>query len=72
VAAHKISEVGRQIDYEFARLLSQGKDRAAAATIVRAVYPSGVKRRLLAGLTWLMGGLFLGSKYDSFRKDVLI
>jgi hypothetical protein len=43
-AAHRMSDIGQQIDYKFAKLLSQGKTRKAAARIVDALSPAGITR----------------------------
>ena len=34
-AAHKMSDIGKEADYEFAKLLSQGRNRQAYASIVK-------------------------------------
>lgn len=53
IAAHKMSDIGKKIDYKFAQLLSQGKTRSATATIVDALYPltsQDIYTRLCSGL----------------------
>ncbi|MBU4451075.1 MAG: alpha/beta hydrolase [Actinobacteria bacterium] len=72
IAAHKISDIGKEIDYRFAKLLSQGKNRKAAATIVEALYPRGIACFFLKSLFWLIGCTFFKAEHDSFKSDVII
>lgn len=72
MAAHKMSEAGKKVDYRFAELLSQGKDRKAMATIAEALFPKGMMKPLAAALLWMVGGWPWGPRSDTFEKDVLI
>jgi pimeloyl-ACP methyl ester carboxylesterase len=72
IAAHRISEIGRKIDYRFAELLSQGKTRTATASMVDALYPPGIASYGYKVLFWLMGGMLLGSMHDTFKSDVMV
>jgi pimeloyl-ACP methyl ester carboxylesterase len=72
LAAHKVSEVGKEIDYKFAQYLSQGKIRTALAVIVDALYPPGISRYLYKVVFWLIGGTLLGPRHESYAKDVMI
>jgi len=71
-AAHKISEIAKQIDFTYANSVNQGKDRAAMVARAAAVFPQGVPRYLLSGILWLFGKSLLGPVDDTFRRDVLI
>ncbi|MFZ5909342.1 MAG: alpha/beta fold hydrolase [Chloroflexota bacterium] len=72
LAAHKVSETGRKIDTRFARLLSQGKTRSGFAALVDALYPPGISRSLYKAAFWLMGGILLGQKHETYENDVLV
>jgi pimeloyl-ACP methyl ester carboxylesterase len=72
IAAHKMSDIGKKIDYKFAQLLSQGKTRNAAATIVDALYPPGITAYLYKAVFWLLGGVLLGQAHETFKNDVMV
>jgi pimeloyl-ACP methyl ester carboxylesterase len=72
IAAHKMSEIGKKIDYKFAKLLSQGKTRNAAATIVDALYPPDITRYLYKVMFWLMGGILVGQMHETYKNDVMV
>lgn len=72
LAAHKVSDVGKEIDYKFAQLLSRGRTRNALAVIVDALYPPGLSRYLYKVVFWLLGGTLLGRKHETYEKDVMI
>lgn len=71
-AAHRITEAARRIDYRYAELLSEGKDREAMAQRAEAVFATGLMRHLLYGALWVFGKTLLGPIDDTFRRDVLI
>lgn len=71
-AAHRISEAAKRIDYQYASLIHQGKDREAMAERAAAVFPSGVLKHVLSTVLWAFGKSLLGPVTDTFRKDVLI
>jgi pimeloyl-ACP methyl ester carboxylesterase len=72
LAAHKVSEVGKELDYKFAQLLSRGRTRNALAMIVDALYPPGLSRYLYKIMFWLLGGTLLGRKHETYGKDVMV
>ena len=72
LAAHKMSDFGRQIDYKFATLLSQGKNRIATALIVDALYPPGITCYFYKVMFWLMGGMLLGQMHATYKNDVMV
>ena len=72
LAAHKMSDIGKEIDYKFATLLSQGKYRNATATIVDALYPPGFTSYFYKALFWLMGGMLLGQMHETYKDDVMV
>lgn len=72
LAAHKVSEIGKELDYRFAKLLSQGKTRKAVVTIADALYPPGMSRYFYKAAFWMMGGTLLGQKHETYEKDVMI
>jgi pimeloyl-ACP methyl ester carboxylesterase len=72
IAAHKVSEVGRQIDYQFAQYLSEGRSRQAMLVIAKALYPPGLTRFLYQVVFWLAGGALLGKKHNAYAQDVMV
>jgi pimeloyl-ACP methyl ester carboxylesterase len=71
-AAHKITEKAKQIDYRYAELMNQRRDREAMAQRAEAVVPGGIAHRLLYGALWLFARQLLGPIDATFRRDVLI
>ncbi len=71
-AAHKISAEAKRIDYRYALLVNQGKDREAMAERAAAVFPPGVRRKVLARVLWVFGPMLMGPVEGTFRHDVLI
>lgn len=71
-AANRVSEQAREIDWNFATLINQGKDRRAMACRAGAVFPFGMRYGLLYGVLWLLGKVLLGPVDSVFRKDVLV
>ncbi|MGL1889970.1 MAG: alpha/beta hydrolase [Spirochaetaceae bacterium] len=72
VAANKISEIGRDVDYTFSRLLSLGKPRKAAAKIAEALVNPGLGQILLKGMMWLIGGSIVDTSQVTFTQDIMI
>ncbi len=72
MAAHQGSEVGKKLDLRFAELLSEGKVRAAYATLAEVMAPNGVLKALISALLWLSGGSMMGEPSETFADDVLI
>jgi len=71
-AAHKVSQTALQVDYQYAALVNQGKDREAMVERAAAVFPVGIRRRLLSAMLWMFGKVLIGPVDDTFRKDVLV
>jgi pimeloyl-ACP methyl ester carboxylesterase len=72
IAAHRVSDIGREIDYRYARLLSEGKPRQATEAIVEALFPKGISAALMKGIGWLIGPALSKGTHASYRSDVLI
>lgn len=72
MAAHRMSDKGKLIDYEFAELLNQGKIRKAAAAVIGAITDNRFTGALLRTLSWIAGGAFMKGSHDAFKSDVLI
>jgi pimeloyl-ACP methyl ester carboxylesterase len=72
VAGYEVSERGKALDYEFARLQSEGRNGAAAALLLRDLGPAvgvpGVTRALGA----LMGRFMFGETHPYFASDVMV
>jgi len=72
MAAHTVSEEGKQIDYRFARLVSQGLPREAALCISRALFPKGLMGVLFRGFSWLMAPAMFRGTHERYRGDVMV
>jgi pimeloyl-ACP methyl ester carboxylesterase len=72
IAAHKVSDVGKQIDLKYARYLSRGKARRALLVIANALYPPGFTRLIYKFLFWLVGAPLLGEQHATYRQDVMV
>ncbi|MDH3539921.1 MAG: alpha/beta hydrolase [Acidimicrobiia bacterium] len=72
VAGHEVGEQGKALDYDFARLLSEGKNGEAGALMVRNMAPGlrvpGAARALGA----VMGRMMAGEAHPSFASDVMV
>ncbi|HEX3048570.1 MAG TPA: alpha/beta hydrolase [Bacillota bacterium] len=71
-SAHKISPKAIEIDYNYAKLLLEKKDRRAMAIRSEAVFQKGVGRVLFYIFLWIFGKIFLGKVSDTQRKDTMI
>lgn len=72
MAAHRLSEAGRRVDWQYADLISQGHSRRAMATLAEPMFPSGIVRPLATAFFWLVGASLLGSQPEVFKRDVMI
>ena len=72
MAAHRMSEKGKLIDYEFAELLHQGKIRKAAAAVIGSITDNRFTGALIRTLSWIAGGAFMKGSHEAFKSDVLI
>jgi pimeloyl-ACP methyl ester carboxylesterase len=72
VAGYEMSEEGKTLDHDFARLLSEGRNGEAGALMVRSMAPSvrvpGAAR--VAGA--VMGRFMAGETHPSFASDVMV
>jgi pimeloyl-ACP methyl ester carboxylesterase len=72
VAGYEVSEQGKTLDYDFARLLSEGRNGEAGALMVRSMAPGlrvpGAARVLGA----VMGRIMAGEAHASFASDVMV
>lgn len=71
MSAHVVSEAAKRIDTRYAELISQRRDRAAMALRAEAAF-TGLTRRVMAGVLWLVGKPLLGKLDATFRRDVVI
>jgi len=72
MAAHKISEEGKQIDIKFAEFLSTENIKSAYVTIADAIFPPGIKRKFSKGMLWLVGSFAHKPESKTFSQDILI
>jgi len=72
MAAHRVSDPGKEIDRGLARLLIEGKKRQAASLLISAVYPGGLLRGLLKAGAWLMGPALFPGSGPAYRSDLKI
>jgi pimeloyl-ACP methyl ester carboxylesterase len=72
VAGYEVSERGKTLDHDFARLLSEGRNGEAGALMVRSMAPGlrvpGAARVLGA----VMGRIMAGEAHPSFASDVMV
>jgi pimeloyl-ACP methyl ester carboxylesterase len=72
VAGYEVSEEGKTLDHDFARLLSEGRNGEAGALMVRSMAPGlrvpGAARVLGA----VMGRIMAGEAHPSFASDVMV
>jgi pimeloyl-ACP methyl ester carboxylesterase len=72
VAGYEVSEQGKTLDHDFARLLSEGRHGEAGALMVRSMAPGlrvpGAARVLGA----VMGRIMAGEAHPSFASDVMV
>jgi pimeloyl-ACP methyl ester carboxylesterase len=72
VAGYEVSEQGKTLDHDFARLLSEGRTSEAGAVLLRGLGPDirvpGVARVFGA----MMGRLMFGETHPYFASDVMV
>jgi pimeloyl-ACP methyl ester carboxylesterase len=72
VAGYEVSERGKTLDHDVARLLSEGRNGEAGALMVRSMAPGlrvpGAARALGA----VMGRMMAGEAHPSFASDVMV
>jgi pimeloyl-ACP methyl ester carboxylesterase len=72
VAGYEVCEQGKTLDYDFARLLSEGRNGEAGALMVRNMAPGlrvpGAARVLGA----VMGRMMAGEAHPTFTSDVMV
>ena len=72
VAGYEMSEEGKTLDHDFARLLSEGRSGEAGALMVRSMAPGlrvpGAARVMGA----VMGRIMAGDAHPSFASDVMV
>jgi len=69
-AACQVSEAGKEIDYGFAKNLSQGRKTEGGAVMVRGLLPRLRFRWLFEAVGYFAGRLGSG-KHEHFRRDIL-
>ncbi|KKL61986.1 hypothetical protein LCGC14_2189760 [marine sediment metagenome] len=72
MAAHKMSEEGKQLDIKFAELLSEGNYKSAYVTIADMLYPPSFKRKFVKGILWVAGSFAHKPESETYSQDVLI
>ena len=72
MAAHRMSEQGKELDLRYAELVSQGKNRKAMAALSGMIAHNRILKPLMVSLSWLLGGFFSGEPSDTYREDVMI
>ena len=72
MATHKAIPEGVEIDQQYARLASQGRDRQAGVTIAKALYPPGFMQTVMSAAMWLFGPSYIGEKSSTYSQDVII
>lgn len=72
VAGYEVSEKGKTLDYDFARLLSEGRTTEAGALLVAALAPDTRVPGLARVLGALIGRLMFGQTHPYFPSDVMV
>jgi pimeloyl-ACP methyl ester carboxylesterase len=72
VAGHEMSEQGKTLDYDFARLLSEGRNGEAGALMVRNMAPGLRVPGLARVLGAVMGRIMAGEAHPTFTSDVMV
>jgi pimeloyl-ACP methyl ester carboxylesterase len=72
VAGYEVSEQGKTLDYDFARLLSEGRNGEAGALMVRHMAPGLRVPGLARVLGAVMGRIMAGEAHASFASDVMV
>lgn len=72
VAAHTVSERGKQIDYDFARYASEGKKRKAAAIVSEALAEGAFMRIIMKAFSGVVGGLMFKNEHPGFKQDLMV
>jgi pimeloyl-ACP methyl ester carboxylesterase len=72
MAAHRMSEEGKRVDYRYAELVSQGKDRKAMASLSGVLFRGRIWKPLVTFFSWSLAGFFAGDLSDTYREDVMI
>ena len=72
VAGYAVGERGKDIDYEFARHLSEGRNGEAMATMLRDLAPSWLGGTVAGPLGALAGRFAFGDTHPEFASDVLV
>jgi len=72
VAGYEVCEQGKTLDYDFARLLSEGRNGEAGALIVRSIAPGLRTPGAVRALGAVMGRMMAGEAHPSFASDVMV
>jgi pimeloyl-ACP methyl ester carboxylesterase len=72
VAGYEVSEQGKTLDYDFAKLLSEGRNSEASALLISNMAPRLRVPAVARVLGAVMGRLMLGSTHPYFAGDVMV
>jgi pimeloyl-ACP methyl ester carboxylesterase len=72
VAGYEVSEQGKTLDFDFARLQSEGRNGAAGALMVRSMAPDLRVPGAARVLGTVMGRIMAGEAHPSFASDVMV
>ncbi|OHD57261.1 MAG: hypothetical protein A2Y33_14935 [Spirochaetes bacterium GWF1_51_8] len=72
IASHKMSDLGKKIDLDFAHLIARGKYRKAALRVTDAVSDKGIARFFTKALFWLFGSSMMKGDYPGYSRDIVI
>jgi pimeloyl-ACP methyl ester carboxylesterase len=71
-AAYDANEEGKRLDYEFARLRSEGRDGEASALMLRQMAPGLQAPGIARALGEVMARLMFGPTHAYFASDVMV
>jgi pimeloyl-ACP methyl ester carboxylesterase len=72
LAAYRMSEQGRKLDMDFARLVAIGKKREAACKMMGTLGKKGIGGVFVKAMAWLFGGTMFKGEYAAFNSDIII
>ena len=72
IASHKMSEEGKNIDLDYARLIAGGEYRKGFLRLADALSSKGIGRFLMKSMFWLFGGAMMKGDYDGYDRDIVL
>ena len=71
-AGHSVSEVGKKIDFKYAKHISQGNYGKAFGTIAKGIYKPSFKQKLMSLVLRIFGSMIKEGESPTFKQDIMI